>query len=125
MQRQEACSGEVPGMGGKDTGESFAANVDSLKRLRLNMRVLHNCKNPDTSIEMFGRKMRIPVFSDPVAGTTINMGGMFTEKEYISWIIKGCIQGGIYPMIGDAALDSLLLLSSRTSKKLAETELQL
>lgn len=113
----KACSGEVPGMGGKDTGESFAANVDSLKRLRLNMRVLHNCKNPDTSIEMFGRKMRIPVFAAPVAGTTINMGGRFTEKEYISWIIEGCLSSGIYPMIGDAALDSLFVTNLQELQK--------
>ena len=105
----KACSGEVPGMGGKGTGEAFTANVDALKKYKLNMSVLQNCKNPDTSIELFGKKMSIPVFAAPVAGTNFNMGGKFQEQEYISWIIKGCIQGGIYPMFGDAAIDSLLV----------------
>jgi 4-hydroxymandelate oxidase len=105
----KACSGEVPGMGGKGTGESFTANIEALRKYKLNMRVLHNCKNPDTSIELFRKKMRIPVFAAPVAGTIFNMGGKFSEKEYISWVIKGCINGGIYPMVGDSAVDSLLI----------------
>lgn len=105
----KACSGEVPGMGGKGTGEAFTANVDALRKYKLNMRVLHECKDPDTSIELFGKKMSIPVFAAPVAGTNLNMGGKFTEKEYISWIIDGCMKTGIYPMLGDAAIDALLV----------------
>jgi 4-hydroxymandelate oxidase len=105
----KACSGEVPGMGGKGTGEAFTVNVEALKKHKLNMRVLHNATNPDTSIELFGKKMRIPVFAAPVAGTTLNMGGKFTEQEYISWVIDGCLKAGIYPMVGDSALDSFLI----------------
>lgn len=105
----KVCSGEVPGMGGKGTGEAFTANVEALKKYKLNMRVLHNCKNPNTSIELFGREMKIPVFAAPVSGTTLNMGGKFTEKEYISWVIEGSINSGIYPMVGDTAVDSFLI----------------
>lgn len=105
----KVCSGEVPGMGGKGTGEAFTANFEALRNYKLNMRVLHECKNPDTSIELFGKKMRIPVFAAPVSGTTLNMGGKFTEKEYISWVIEGCLKGGIYPMVGDTAVDSFLV----------------
>lgn len=102
-----ACAGEVPGMGGKGTGSSFRQNVESLKSYKLNMRVLHNCKNPDTTMELFGKKMTIPVFAAPVAGTSLNMGGKFTEEEYISWINQACMQSGIYPMVGDGPIDSL------------------
>jgi isopentenyl diphosphate isomerase/L-lactate dehydrogenase-like FMN-dependent dehydrogenase len=105
----KVCSGAVPGMGGKGTGEAFTANVDALRKHKLNMRALHSCSNPDTSIELFGKKMRIPVFAAPVSGTTLNMGGKFTEKEYISWVIEGCISAGIYPMVGDTAVDSFLV----------------
>ena len=105
----KACAGEVPGMGGKGTGEAFMANVGALKKHKLNMRVLHNATDPDTSIEMFGRKMRIPVFAAPVSGTTLNMGGKFTEQEYISWVIEGCLDAGIYPMVGDTAIDAFLV----------------
>jgi len=105
----KTCSGEVPGMGGKGTGEAFTVNIDALRKYKLNMRVLHNCENPDTSYELFGKKMSIPVFAAPVSGTTLNMGGKYSEKEYISWVIKGCHESGIYPIVGDTAIDSFLL----------------
>ncbi|MCR1897658.1 alpha-hydroxy-acid oxidizing protein [Irregularibacter muris] len=113
----KACAGEVPGMGGKGTGEAFRANIDALGGYKLNMRTLHNCSNPDTSIELFGKKMRIPVFAAPVSGTILNMGGKFTEEEYISWIIKGCLHRGIYPMVGDTAVDSFLITNLQELKK--------
>lgn len=113
----KVCSGEVPGMGGKGTGEAFTVNVDALKKHKLNMRVIHNAKNPDTSIELFGKKMRIPVFAAPVSGTTLNMGGKFTEQEYISWVIDGCLKAGIYPMVGDTAVDSFLITNLEELQK--------
>lgn len=101
-----ACAGEVPGMGGKGTGDAFKINIESLAAYKLNMRTIHDAKNPDTSIELFGRKMDMPVFAAPVSGTTLNMGGKFSEEEYISWVISGCLKGGIIPMVGDTAVDS-------------------
>lgn len=113
----KVCSGEVPGMGGKGTGEAFTVNVQALKMHKLNMRVLHSAGNPDTSIDLFGKKMRIPVFAAPVSGTTLNMGGKFTEQEYISWVIDGCLKAGIYPMVGDTAVDSFLITNLEELKK--------
>lgn len=111
------CSGEVPGMGGKGTGAAFKENYEALNAYKLNMRVIHNAKNPDTSIEIFGKKMDIPVFAAPVSGTTLNMGGKFTEEEYISWVIGGCLDAGIYPMVGDTAVDSFLITNLEQLKK--------
>ncbi|WP_291579192.1 alpha-hydroxy-acid oxidizing protein [Clostridium sp. UBA6640] len=111
------CSGEVPGMGGKGTGDSFKSNFDALNNIKLNMRVIHDVKNPDISTELFGRKMDIPVFAAPVTGTTLNMGGKLTEEEYISSVIDGCVQAGIYPMVGDTAVDAFLMTNLEVLKK--------
>ncbi|HHX60102.1 MAG TPA: alpha-hydroxy-acid oxidizing protein [Epulopiscium sp.] len=113
----KACAGEVPGMGGKGTGQAFMANIEALKKHQLNMRVLHKCTNPDTSIELFGKKMGIPVFAAPVSGTTLNMGGKFTEEEYIAWVIGGCLDAGIYPMVGDTAIDAFLVANLAALQK--------
>ncbi|HEY8805124.1 MAG TPA: alpha-hydroxy-acid oxidizing protein [Clostridium sp.] len=104
-----ACAGEVPGMGGKGSGDAFKINIESLAEYKLNMRTIHDAKDPDTTLELFGRKMDMPVFAAPVSGTTLNMGGKFSEEEYISWVISGCLQGGIFPMVGDTAVDSFLI----------------
>ncbi|MGH4119579.1 alpha-hydroxy-acid oxidizing protein [Clostridium sp.] len=103
-----ACAGEVPGMGGKGTGDAFKINIEALAEYKLNMRTIHDAKDPDTSVELFGRKMDMPVFAAPISGTTLNMGGKFSEEEYISWVISGCLSGGIFPMVGDTAVDSFL-----------------
>ncbi|MEG1254733.1 alpha-hydroxy-acid oxidizing protein [Clostridium sp.] len=112
-----ACAGEVPGMGGKGTGNAFKENLKALERYKLNMRVLHDAKNPDTSIEIFGRKLDVPVFAAPVSGTTLNMGGKYSEEEYISWVIGGSLDCGIYPMVGDTAVDSFLTTNLKVLKE--------
>lgn len=112
-----ACAGEVPGMGGKGTGKAFTENVTSLAKHKLNMRVIHNAKNPDTSIEIFGKKLDIPVMAAPVSGTTLNMGGKYSEEEYISWVIGGCLDSKIYPMVGDTAVDSFLTTNLKVLKE--------
>lgn len=113
----KACAGEVPGMGGKGTGDAFKINVEALAAYKLNMRVIHDAKDPDTSTVLFGKKMTIPVFAAPVSGTTLNMGGKFSEAEYIQWIIGGCLDSGIYPMVGDTAVDAFLTTNLEQVKK--------
>ena len=113
----KACAGEVPGKGGKGTGSAFTANIEALDAYKLNMKTIHSAKDPDISTELFGRKMEIPVFAAPVSGTTFNMGGKFTEDEYISWVIGGCLDAGIYPMVGDTAVDAFLIANLAQLKK--------
>lgn len=104
-----ACAGEVPGMGGKGSGQAFIENVRALERVKLNMRVIHNAADPDTSIELFGKKMDAPIFAAPITGTTLNMGGQLTEREYIEPVVEGCANSGIYAMVGDTAVDAFLI----------------
>lgn len=104
-----ACAGEVPGMGGKGSGQAFIENVRALEKVKLNMRVIHNAADPDTSIELFGKKMDAPIFAAPITGTTLNMGGQLTEREYIEPVVEGCANTGIYAMVGDTAVDAFLI----------------
>lgn len=113
----KACAGQVPGMGGKATGAAFTVNVEALDSYKLNMRTIHNAKDPDISFELFGKKMDLPVFAAPVSGTTLNMGGKFSEEEYISWVIGGCRDAGIYPMVGDTAVETFLTTNLEQLKK--------
>lgn len=103
-----ACAGEVPGMGGKGTGDSFIRNVAALEEIKLNMRTIHDAKNPTTNIEIFGKNMDLPLFAAPITGTMLNMGGKVSEREYIEGVVKGCLDSGIYPMVGDTAVDLCL-----------------
>ncbi|MGL4912977.1 MAG: alpha-hydroxy-acid oxidizing protein [Romboutsia sp.] len=103
------CAGEVPGMGGKGSGSSFIQNSKSLEQVKINMRVIHNVSNPDMSIKLFGEVMDAPIFAAPITGTTLNMGGKISERDYIEPVVKGCVNTGIYAMVGDTAVDEFLI----------------
>lgn len=104
-----ACRGEVPGMGGKGTGSAFIQNVKALEEIKLNMRVIHDVDKVDTSIELFARSLSLPVMAAPITGTSLNMGGLVTEKEYIRPVVEGCKNKGTLAMVGDTAIDQFLL----------------
>jgi isopentenyl diphosphate isomerase/L-lactate dehydrogenase-like FMN-dependent dehydrogenase len=97
------CAGEVPGMGGVGTGSSFIANLEALAGYRINLRTIHEVKTVDTSIDLWGMKLSIPVLAAPVTGTPYNMGGKMTEDEFLEAIIAGCLRAGTLGMTGDAA----------------------
>lgn len=89
-----ACAGEMPGIGGSGTGSSFIANYESLARIKLNLRTLHDVREPDLTYEFFGRKLKMPILVAPVAGMKINMGNAMDEGEYLSAMIGGAKEAG-------------------------------
>ncbi|MBC7326168.1 MAG: alpha-hydroxy-acid oxidizing protein, partial [Moorella sp. (in: Bacteria)] len=98
-----ACAGEVPGMGGIGTGAAFVANLQALARYRLNLRTIHSAKDPDLSLEIFGRRLRTPILAAPMTGTPYNMGGALSEREFIGHIITGSRLAGSLGFCGDGA----------------------
>ncbi len=112
-----ACRGEVPGMGGKGTGRSFINAFDEVKKIDLNMKVIHGAQDPDMKCSFFGEEMDAPVFAAPVTGTTLNMGGKLTEREYIKSVVDGCFEGGLIPMVGDTAKPEFLTENLKVIKE--------
>lgn len=117
----KACAGEVPGMGGLGTGSAFMANVEALSRVRLTMRLIHDVVDPDTSVELLGHTLSVPVLAAPIGGVSFNMGGGRSEQEYIDAVIHGCAArgtlgctgDGVPPFILDAACTALTAAGGR------------
>jgi len=97
-----ACAGEVPGMGGTGTGESFTENIRALASIKLNMRVIHDAVQPDTTIEIFGQKLQTPIMAAPI-GSAKNAGGAITDLEMITALVVGSHLAGSLGWIGDPA----------------------
>jgi len=97
------CAGEVPGMGGVGSGSSFMDNVVSLREIRVNLRVIHDAKEPDTQVEILGQRLALPVLAAPMTGISYNMGGALSEQEFIDAIIEGSLAAGTLGMTGDGA----------------------
>jgi isopentenyl diphosphate isomerase/L-lactate dehydrogenase-like FMN-dependent dehydrogenase len=89
-----ACAGEMPGMGGIGTGSSFMANFDSLSRIKMNLRTIHEASDPKIDYDFFGRRLEMPILVAPLAGMTINMGNAMEEKAYLTAMVAGGKEAG-------------------------------
>jgi 4-hydroxymandelate oxidase len=111
-----ACVGEVPGFGGIGTGSSFISNVQALSRRKLNLRVLHEARDPDTSLRLFGLDISMPILGAAVAGTRVNRMGGIGEHQLADAMIRGPRLAGTVGMGGDggdpAVFDSTIAVTS-------------
>ncbi|MBI4180177.1 alpha-hydroxy-acid oxidizing protein [bacterium] len=99
----KACAGQVPGVGGVGTGETFMDNFRAWRQLRLELRTIHEVKEVHSEIELFGLTLRHPILAAPMTGTSTNMGGVLTEEEFTDYFIRGMADTGCIPMVGDGA----------------------
>jgi isopentenyl diphosphate isomerase/L-lactate dehydrogenase-like FMN-dependent dehydrogenase len=100
-----ACAGEVPGMGGLQTGSGFQDNVRALSEIKFNMRCLHDATEPDTALSLLGFDLSVPVLAAPIGGVSFNMGGGMEEKDYILAKLSACAEKGSLGCTGDGVPD--------------------
>jgi len=89
-----ACAGEMPGIGAVGTGSSFISNFESLARIRVNLRTIHEVREPDLAYDFFGRALRMPILVAPLAGMAINMGNAMEEQPYLAAMVAGAKEAG-------------------------------
>lgn len=100
-----ACRGQVPGMGGLGSGQTFMNNVESLARVRFNMRLIHDVAEPDTTVRILGRELSLPVLGAPIGGVSFNMAGCIPEEDYVAAKMRGCAEFGTLCGSGDGVPD--------------------
>ncbi|QEK11000.1 alpha-hydroxy-acid oxidizing protein [Crassaminicella thermophila] len=105
----KVCKGEIPGVGGKGSGSAFIRNVEKLKEIKLNMDTIYYPSKVDTSIELFGRKFKYPVFAAPIGGLIPCYGERLTDYAYAKAIIEGCKKAGTIGFTGDGVKDEYFM----------------
>ncbi len=111
------CAGKVPGIGGIGTGSTFTENLTALARYQVNLRTIHDIKTPDTSVELFGHKLALPVLAAPITGMETNLAEGMDEREYADAILDGCLECGTLGMVGDGASPKKYLIGLEAIKK--------
>lgn len=96
-----ACAGEVPGMGGLNTGSTFRNNVQALATVQLNMRLVHEVRALSTATNFLDIPLTMPVLAAPIGGISFNMGGAISEHDYARAILQGCRAQGVMGCVGD------------------------
>lgn len=96
-----ACRGEIPGLGGKDSGRSFMRNVAKMQDIKINMDVLVEDVPITTETTLFHTKMNMPIFVAPIAGIQNNYGADITEYDYNDMVLAAVNHTGIVAFSGD------------------------
>ncbi|KJS87759.1 MAG: (S)-2-hydroxy-acid oxidase [Peptococcaceae bacterium BICA1-8] len=111
------CRGQMPGMGSPGTGASFINNFQALANYKLNLRTLHDVKEPEMSVEIFGHKLAIPVILGAVAGGKINLNSCITEEELVDNWLQGARLSETLGMTGDGPDPTLYTIGLNGCKK--------
>ncbi|MHA2289035.1 MAG: alpha-hydroxy-acid oxidizing protein [Promethearchaeota archaeon] len=100
--------GRPLGFGGIGSGASFNNNVLALKTLKLNMKLIEDHLDADTSYDFFGRKLTMPIMGASVSGVN-SFGGekVISEKEFCRSVVLGCKAAGTLGWRGDTYTYSL------------------
>lgn len=96
-----ACRGEIPGLGGKDSGRSFIRNVEKMHEVKINMDVLCDDDIITSETELFGTKMDMPIFVAPIAGIKNNYGAEMSDDDYNDYVLSASEECNILGFTGD------------------------
>ena len=96
-----ACKNTVPGPGAKGIGTGFIRNYQKWQELCVNMDTICENKDVDTSFELFGQKVSIPVFAAPVGAVTKHYGDKYDDLQYNAILVPACAEAGIAAFTGD------------------------
>lgn len=98
-----ACRGQVPGVGGKGMGNSFVRNRAMVLERKLHLDTLVSAVEIDTSLQLFGKTFKYPIFAAPIGALELNYHPSLNDLTYNERIVKGCADAGIMAFTGDGA----------------------
>lgn len=96
-----ACKNTIPGPGAKGRGDVAMRNYAQWQDIRVNMDTLHENEPIDTTVELFGRMLRIPVMAGPVGAVQLHYADKHTDETYNDILVPACADAGIAAFVGD------------------------
>ena len=112
-----ACKNTVPGPGAKGIGTGFIRNYQKWQELCVNMDTICENKPVDTSFELFGHKVGIPVFAAPVGAMPPHYGDTYNDPQYTHTLVSACAQAGIAAFTGDGTNPAVMEAAAEALKK--------
>ncbi|MCK5162388.1 MAG: alpha-hydroxy-acid oxidizing protein [Desulfobacula sp.] len=97
---QREAYGKPIGLGGVGQGQSFRANGQALADIQLNMSVLGDHFEPDTSCSFLGIDLDFPVLASSTAGVSKYNDAM-DETMFCTCVLKGSKEAGTIGLRGD------------------------
>ena len=112
-----ACKNQMPGPGSKGIGDTAVRNYDKWKEIRLQMDTIAENKPVDTSLELFGKTFRYPVFAGPVGAVSLHYGYCLDDVTYNDILVSACAENGIAAFTGDGVDSNVMVAATAAIKK--------
>lgn len=107
-----ACGNQIPGPGAKGMGDTAIRNFEKWQEIRVNMDTLCVGGSVDTSVELFGKKFRMPVFAGPVGAVQLHYGDKYDDLAYNQVLLKACADNGIAAFTGDGTNEQVVIAAT-------------
>ena len=111
-----ACKNQMPGPGAKGIGDTAIRNYDKWKEIRVNMDTIAENKPVDTSLTLFGRTFKYPVFAGPVGAVQLHYGDCLDDVAYNDILVSACAKNGIAAFTGDGTDPNVMVAATKAIK---------
>lgn len=112
-----ACKNQVPGPGAKGVGDTAIRNYDKWQEIRVQMDTLCANKPADTSLELFGKTFKYPIFAGPVGAVNLHYGDKYNDESYNEVLVSACAEAGIAAFTGDGTNPAVMAGAAAAVKK--------
>ena len=96
-----ACKNQIPGPGAKGNGDVAIRNYAKWQEIRVNMDTLGETKKPSTTLKLWGKEFKYPIFAGPVGAVNLHYGEKYNDATYNDVMVSACANAGILAMTGD------------------------
>lgn len=112
-----ACKNQVPGPGAKGVGDTAIRNYDKWQEIRVQMDTLCANEPADTSLELFGKTFKYPIFAGPVGAVNLHYGDKYNDESYNEVLVSACAEAGIAAFTGDGTNPAVMAGAAAAVKK--------
>jgi len=112
----KACRNKVPGPGAKGLGLTAIGNFDAWRNIKVNMDTLCANADIDTSLELFGKNFKFPIFAGPVGAVNLHYGPKYNDVSYNDVLVSACAEEGIAAFTGDGTDANVMKAATKAIK---------
>jgi len=96
-----ACRNMIPGPVAKGVGDTAIRNYNKWQEIRVVMDTLCAKRPVDTSLELFGKTFKYPIFAGPVGAVAMHYSDKYNDVTYNAELVPGAAEAGIAAFTGD------------------------
>lgn len=113
----KGCKNAIPGPGSKGVGDTAIRNYDKWQEIRVNMDTLCENKPVDTTLDIFGKSFKYPIFAGPVGAVQMHYGDKYDDTAYNDILVPGCADAGIAAFTGDGTNPAVMEAATAAIKR--------